>query len=152
MFIVIHEARCYGPFRDGETKHFASTREGAQVMPLIVPRHPKDPQGRVQLTFVEDTAYRAKNDQIKVDSLLTLAANMQEFFLARREGRVLTVAEIHGLWKDLGSIHSAIESLMHYAEQVVVDPSEESVTALRKALWRNRDADDFDPHYRDRFW
>ena len=41
---------------------------------------------------------------------------------------------------------------MTYANFTVENPSEESLVALRKAFWRNRDSEDFDPHYEHRFW
>jgi len=42
--------------------------------------------------------------------------------------------------------------LMHFVEAAVADPSPDNVVALRKAFWRNRDSEDFDPHYADRYW
>ena len=70
----------------------------------------------------------------------------------RRADRVFTVEEMAMHAKQLGLVHSAVESLMRHAEAVVADPSEKNVEGLRKALWRNRGSSDFDPHYAQRNW
>jgi hypothetical protein len=152
MFVVIHEGGCYGPFLDAEARMFSSPLKGARVVPLIVPSHPKETRNSAQAHPLREETFRARNDNVKIDTLMTLAGMAQEFFFARRENRVLTVGEINSLWDYIGRIHQAVESLMHYVELAVADPESQSINSLRKALWRNRDADDVDPNYRDRFW
>lgn len=101
---------------------------------------------------LEDDAYRDYVDSFKVDTQHILAGIIQDLSLARREGRVLTVREINETWADLFRVSYAVESLMHYAEQLVAAPNSDNRQSLRRAFWRNRDSDDVDPHYEDRFW
>lgn len=153
MFIVKHGDRYHGPFLDYEAGFFTSKLEGAsEVIPLHAPRLPDETTGRMKLHILDDGKYRAHIDSFKVDTHHMLAGILQEFFFARREQRVLTVREIKQTWAHLFRVSCAVESLMHYAEKAVTDPSPDNLDALRKAFWRNRDADDFDPHYEDRFW
>jgi hypothetical protein len=81
-----------------------------------------------------------------------LAGITQDFYFARRQGRVLTARELDSVWKDLYEVSRSVESVMHYVEVVIADPRLENLAALRKAFWRNRNSDDVDPHYDDRSW
>lgn len=153
MFIVKHDGICHGPFLDYEASSFSAQLEGAsEVIPLHVPRLPGENPGCMQLRRMEDAEYRAYVDGFKVDTQHMLAGILQGFFFARREERVLTVREIKEDWGSLFRVSRAVESLMHHAEHVIADPSPENLEALRKALWRNRDSDDVDPHYECRLW
>lgn len=148
-----HEGAYHGPFFEGEAALFASKLEGhSEVLPLSVPRLPDENRGVAKVHILEDGAYRAHVDSVKVDTHHMLAGIIQECFFTRREERVFTVREICDLWTSLHRVSRAVESLMHYADQAVANPSEENIAALRKAVWRNRDSDDVDPHYQDRFW
>lgn len=153
MFIVKHGETYHGPFVGSEAEYFVSTLSGAaEIVSLHVPRHADEFSGPITLRVLQEDAYRAHVDSFKVDSKIVLAAVIQSFMFARRDERVLTVREINDHWNALYRVSQAIESLMHYVEQVTADPGPESLEALRKAFWRNRDADDVDPHYADRFW
>lgn len=153
MFVVMHGKNIHGPFLDYETATFMSTLEGdSTAVPLLVPRVKDETQGPTKVYLLEDEDYRAYVDSIKVDTRHMLAGIIQGFYFARRDERVLTVREINDTWKQLSRVGRAVESLMHYADRVVTDPSPENLEALRKAFWRNRDSDDVDPHYEDRFW
>lgn len=153
MFIVRQGETYHGPFVGFEAEYFVSSLSGdADILPLHVPRGADEFSGQITLQILEDAAYRAHVDSFKVDTKIVLAAVIQSFMFARRDERVLTVREIIDDWNALYRVSQAIESLMHYAEQVTADPGPENLEALRKAFWRNRDADDFDPHYADRFW
>lgn len=153
LFIVRQEGQYYGPFLDGEAAQFASKLEGpSDVVPLVVPRLADEKRGPMELQMQERRARRARIDSVKVDTHHTLAGITQECFFARREERVFTVREIYELWDSILRVSRAVESLMLHADQAVESPSAENITALRKAVWRNRDSDDVDPHYQDRFW
>lgn len=153
MFIVKHGQTCYGPFRSHETAAFVSTLDGpAEVIPLVVPAMPDEHRGPMELRVLDDEPYRAFVDGFKVDTKHTLGGIVQECYFARREARVFTVRELRETWDQLCRVSYAVESLMHYADAAVADPQPKQIAALRKAIWRNRDSDDFDPHYADRFW
>ena len=153
MFIVRHEGRYHGPFLDYEAGSFTSKLAGTpEVIPLHVPRLPNEKTRGMKVQMLDNDKYRAHVDGFKVDTRHMLAGVIQSFFFARRDERVLTVREIKETWTDLFRVSRAVESLMHYAEQVVADPNPENLEALRKAFWRNRNSDDVDPHYADRFW
>lgn len=153
MFIVMHENKCYGPFLEDEAEAFRAKRGGdAEIVPLIVPAPPEERVGPTQVQILEDDAYQAHIDSFKVDTKRILAAVIQQIWFARRDDRVLTAREMLDMWRSLFEVSRAVESLMTYAELTVENPSEESLIALRKAFWRNRDSDDFDPHYEHRFW
>lgn len=153
MVIVKHDNTYYGPFLDYEAETFTSKLEGeSEVIPLIVPRRPEEVRGPMKVHLLTDHDYRVHVDGFKVDTHRMLAGVIQEFIFARRDERVLTIREINDAWSGLFRVHRAVESLMHYADRVIADPSAENLEALRKAFWRNRDADDVDPHYADRFW
>lgn len=155
MLIVKHEGKYYGPFLSYETASFASTLEGdAEVIPLRVPRLPEETRDRDPATIqvMRERKRRAHVDGFKVDTHHVLASIMQGFYFARRDDRVLTAREIREIWDLLYRVSAAVESLMHHADRVIVDPQRPNLDALRKAVWRNRDSDDVDPHYRDRFW
>ena len=153
MFIVKRGDRYHGPFLDYEACSFTSKLEGAsEVIPLHVPRLPDENTGSMKLHILEDDEYRAHVDSFKVDTSHMLAGILQGYFFARREERVLTVREIKEDWEHLFRVSRAVESLMYYTEKTVANPSPDNLDALRKAFWRNRDSDDVDPHYEDRFW
>lgn len=153
MFIVKQGETYYGPFVGFEAEYFASSLSGdADIVPLQVPRRADEFSGPITVRVLSDAAYRAHVDSFKVDTKFVLAAVIQSFMFARRDERVLTVREIVDHWTVLYRVSQAIESLMHYVEQVIADPGPEELEALRKAFWRNRDADDVDPNYADRFW
>lgn len=153
MYVVMHDKKIHGPFLDYETASFMSTLEGeSTAVPLLVPRMKDETRGPTKVYLLEDKDYRARMDSVKVDTSHMLAGIIQEFYFARRDERVLTVREINDTWEQLSRVGRAVESLMHYADRVVADPSPESLEALRKAFWRNRNSDDVDPHYEDRFW
>lgn len=153
LFVVNHNGKCFGPFLDHEAGSFVATLEGdREIVPLLVPRLPEEHHGPAKVHFPTEDEYRARIDDAKTETCGTLASISQEFYFARRENRVLTVRQIHSCWKALGLAIRTVESLMHYSEQVIADPCPENLVALRKAFWRNRNADDVDPHYRDRFW
>ena len=152
MFIVKHEDRYHGPFLGYEADSFASKLDGtAETIPLHVPRLADEHTGGMKLRVLENDKYRAYVDSFKVVTQLAIAGAIQSFFFTRREERVLTVREIKETWACLFRVSHAVESLMHYADKVVDDPSRENLDALRKAFWRNRNSDDVDPHYEDRF-
>jgi hypothetical protein len=153
LFIVRNEGQYHGPFLEGEAGLFASKLKGASdIVPLLVPRLDDEKRGPMQLQLLKADAYRAHVDSAKVDTHHMLAGSIEECFFARREERVFTVREICDLWDSLIRVSLAVESLMHYADQAVESPSADNMEALRKAVWRNRNSDDVDPHYRDRFW
>ena len=154
MFIVRHKDQYHGPFRDIEAERFAaSSGEGrAQVLPLIVPRTANEKRGPLRVWLMNEVESRTHIDTARIDSERTLAAILWEFHYARNEERVLTVEELLRLWKVLHKVGRALKSLMHYAQRVVEDPSPDHLVELRKAFWRNRDADDVDPDYFNRFW
>lgn len=153
MFIVKHEDKCHGPFLEDEAESFRAGRgEDAEIVPLIVPAPPEEHVGPTRVHILEDDAYQAHIDSFKVDTKRTLAAVIQGIWFARRDERVLTAREMLDMWRSLFHVSRAVESLMTYANLAVENPGEESLIALRKAFWRNRDSDDFDPHYEHRFW
>jgi len=153
MLIVKHEGCFHGPFVSGEADLFASELGGAsEVFPLSVPQVAGEHSGPWEVHMLEAGPWRTFVDSHKVETKQVLAGVIQEFHLARREQRVLTVAELMSCWDGLYQVAYAVESLMHYVDQVVADPTPENLVAVRKALWRNRDSDDVDPHYADRFW
>lgn len=153
MFIVKHGDRYHGPFLDYEADLFTSRLKGtSEVIPLHVPRLPGEGASVMTFEVLENDKYRAHVDSFKVDTRHVLAGIIQGFFFARRNERVLTVREIKETWSSLFRVSRTVESLMYYAEKVVADPNAENLEALRKAFWRNRDSDDVDPHYEDRFW
>lgn len=153
MFIVRHKGKYHGPFLEIEAEIFRSAREGgAEIIPLFVPVPSEEYRGPTKLEVLETDAYRAHVDSFKIDTQHTLAALIQEIAFARRDERVLTVREMLDNWRYLFRVSRAVESLMNYANLVVENPGAESLVALRKAFWRNRNSDDFDPHYEDRFW
>lgn len=153
MFIIKHRDQFYGPFRSFETTSFAAKLEGTpEIIPLLVPRVPDEVRGPLKFQILQDEEYRAHVDSVKVDTKHMLVAIIQDSCFARREERVFTAREIVDMWDNLLLVSRAIESLMHYAEMAISNPSAENLVALRKAFWRNRDSDDVDPHYEDRFW
>jgi hypothetical protein len=153
MFIVKHEGLHHGPFLEIEAEIFVSKLEGdAVIVPLFVPVPAEEYRGPLKLQVMQDDAYRAHVDSFKIDTHHTLTGIMQEIWFARRDERVLTVREMLDLWRHLFRVSRAVESLMTYANLAVEKPGTESLEALRKAFWRNRDSDDVDPHYEDRFW
>ena len=153
MLIVVHADRYYGPFLDYETASFMSKLDGeSKAIPLHVPRLDNKAQGTIEVHLVDDKDYRSQVDAFKVDTCHMLAGMTQEFYFARREERVFTAREIVDMWDDLFLVSRAVESLMHYVENVLSDPSSKNLESLRKAFWRNRDSDDVDAHYSERFW
>lgn len=153
MFIVEHEGKSYGPFLQSEADAFRSARgDEAEIVPLIVPAPPGEYLGPTQVQILEDDAYQAHVDSFKIDTRCTLAGVIQTIWFARRDERVLTAREMLELWRLLFQVSRAVESLMTHANLAVENPNEESLSALRKAFWRNRDSDDFDADYEHRFW
>lgn len=153
LFVVRHGDRCYGPFRSYESQSFAATLPGApDVWPLFSPPVPGEVQGPYKVRFLSDAAYREHVDRQKIDTSHVLIDVLQEFYFSRRDQRVFTAREMLSMWKALFTVSKAIESLMHFAELAINDPSSDHLEQLRKAFWRNRDSDDVDPHYHDRFW
>lgn len=153
MFVVKHDGELHGPFLSHETATFTAQLEGeSEILALHVPRPANEIRGPITVRLMEEVDYRAHVDSFKIDTLHMLAGILQEFDLARRDGRVLTAREVVGTSGELFCIRRAIESLMHYVENVVAEPSKDNVEALRKAFWRNRDSDDVDPNYESRFW
>lgn len=153
MFIVEHEGKSYGPFLQSEADTFRSARgDEAEIVPLIVPAPPGEYLGPTQVQILEDDAYQAHVDSFKIDTRCTLAGVIQTIWFARRDERVLTAREMLELWRLLFQVSRAVESLMTHANLAVENPNEESLSALRKAFWRNRDSDDFDADYEHRFW
>jgi hypothetical protein len=154
LFIVKYGDSFYGPFLGHEADLFASKLgAAAKSCPLVVPRLPEEEAADpTALQMLPRDSYRAHIDGFKIDTSSVLAGITQEFHFARREQRVLTAREMRSMWDCLYRVGGAIESLMHYVDSVIADPSPENLVAMRKALWRNRDSDDVDPHYQDRFW
>lgn len=153
IFIVAHEGNFHGPFLRDEVGRFTSTLLGAlEIHPLIVPRLPDEKPGPLQLQIMAEGDHRAFVDGFKVDTRHVLAAITQDIHFARRDDRVLTAQEMRDVQSNLFEVAQALQSLMRCADAVVADPNQDNVVALRKALWRNRDSDDVDPHYTDRFW
>ncbi|MBS1770553.1 MAG: hypothetical protein JSS77_12885 [Acidobacteria bacterium] len=153
MYIVKTDGKYHGPFREYEASAFASQHQGdVEVLPLWLPSAPDAAQGFETLKVLEAEGYRAYVDSFKADTHLVLAGTTQEFYFARRQGRVLTSRELDSVWEALYKVSRSVESLMHYAEVVIADPRPENLHALRKAFWRNRNSDDVDPHYEDRSW
>lgn len=153
MFIVKNDAKCYGPFMDREARGFASKLHGeVEVIPLLLPDVVHEGTGSDGLQVLKKKGHRAYLDSGKIDTLHRLGGMTQDFYLTRREQRVLTARELDALWNDILEISRSVGSLMDYVEMVITDPSPENLVAMRKAFWRNRDSDDVDPHYRDRFW
>lgn len=153
MFIVKHEDKYHGPFLEIEAEIFKSAREGdAEIFPLFVPVPAEEYRGPTKLQVLENDVYQAHVDSFKIDTRHTLAGIIQEIAFARRDERVLTVREMLDTWRYLFRVSRAVESLMTYANLAVENPGAESFAGLRKACWRNRNSDDFDPHYEDRFW
>lgn len=152
-FIVAHEGKFHGPFLRDEVGHFTSALPGAfEIYPLLVPPLPDENRGPMQLKFLAVGDHRAFVDNFKIDSGHVLANITQEIHFARRDERVLTARELRGIHAALFQVAQALQSLMRCAEAVVADPNQDNVVALKKAVWRNRDSDDVDPHYEDRFW
>ncbi len=153
IFIVTHEGKFHGPFLRDEVGHFTSRLLGAfEIHPLLVPRLPDESRGPMQLRIMAEGDHRAFVDGFKIDTGSVLASITQEIHFARRDERVLTARELRGVHIALFEVAQALQSLMRCAEAVVADPNQDNVVALRKAFWRNRDSDDVDPHYKDRFW
>lgn len=152
IFIVAHDDKFHGPFLREEIGHFTSTLSGTfDIYPLTVPRLPDESRMPMRLQIVAEDDHRAFIDGFKVDTAHVLADITQEIHFARRDERVLTARELREVHVALFKVAQALESLMHCAEAVVADPNLDNVVALRRALWRNRDSDDVDPHYEDRF-
>jgi hypothetical protein len=154
IFILKHGDSFYGPFIRHEADLFASKLGGAvEVYPLFVPRLPEEEAaGPMEYQMLSRDSYRAHIDGFKIDTSSVLAGITREFYFARRDQRVLTAREMRSIWDCLSRVGGAVESLIHYVDLVVADPIPENLAAMRKALWRNRDSDDVDPHYQDRFW
>lgn len=153
MFVVKHAGKYHGPFLSHETATFTSTLEGkSEVLALHVPHPTNENRGPVKVHFMEEEDYRAHVDGFKIDTRQMLLGILRMIDLVRREGRVLTAREVVDTSGELFRVGRAIESLMHYVERVIAEPSEENLEALRKAFWRNRDSDDVDQHYDSRFW
>jgi len=153
MFIIKNGGRFHGPFRDFETDLFAYGLRGeVDVLPLLLPEIPDEGPIPTKVEVLDAESYRAQLDSCKVDTHLILSGITQEFWLARRDRRVLTAKELNVLWESLFEVSRAVESLMHHVDLVIADQSSENLDALRKAFWRNRNSDDVDPHYENRFW
>lgn len=153
MVIIEHEEHHYGPFLDYEAQQFVSALGGtAKIHMLTASWEGQKSNSPVQFKVLADDDYQGKLAVTKVDTLQLLASCSWECHFAQRDGRVFTAREICELWENVNAISHAVASLMHNAEKVIEDPSGENLVTLRKALWRNRDADDVDPHYRDRSW
>ena len=153
IFVVAHEGKLHGPFLRDEVGHFTSTLPGSfEVHPLMVPRLPDEQPGPMLLQIMAEGDHRAFVDGFKLDTRHALAGIMQTIHFARRDDRVLTARELRDVQSDLFEVAQAFVSLMRCADAVVADPNRANVVALRKAFWRNRDSDDVDPHYKDRFW
>ena len=143
----------FGPFSPLELSRFRESLEQPhETFPLIVPPAKDEERGPLKFVLLSDEQETSRRDSVKIDSAQTLKALMWECHDVRRDNRVFTVVEILRLWDDLFRICRALESLIFHAEAAVNDASPENLVALRKAVWRNRDSDDVDPHYRDRFW
>lgn len=153
IFIVAHESNFHGPFLRDEVGRFASTLPGAfEIHPLMVPRLPEESRGPMQLQIMAEGDHHAFIDRFKLQTGHVLASITQDIHFARRDDRVLTAQELRGVQTALFEVAQAFQSLMRCAEAVVAEPNQDNVVALRKAFWRNRDSDDVDPHYKDRFW
>ena len=153
MVVVRHADQYFGPFRPEEAAVFAATLTGpSDVLPLTAPPVPGEATGPLTLRPLDAATFASLRDDVKIDTGPVLANVLQGFYFARRDSRVLTAHELLDLWKSLFAISQAVASLMHHADAAIYDPSAAPMEALRKAVWRNRDADDVDPHYRDRFW
>lgn len=153
VYVVAHESKYYGPFLRRDVDEFTSQLNGpAKVAPLVTPPLPDEECGPWRVQIMEHQDYLAFIDEFKTDTRHALASVIQRIHFARRDDRVLSVRELLDIATTLFKSSRAIESLMHHAEAIVENPTEENVVALRKALWRNRDSDDYDPHYADRFW
>ena len=151
MYIVKVDDAYHGPFLKEWAVSFAEkASSGAMVLPLFVPRPLGEKPHGITVKIVDDAEYRARNDRVKTETLEVVAGVTQKIFFARREERVLTADELQWICDDLGRAHSAIESLMQHVESTIEDPSPERLVALRRALWRNRGSDDFDPHHSQR--
>lgn len=152
-FIIKCGDTYYGPFLSYETAVFLEGLERpSEVVRLSVPRLPEETPGPAELRVMQSASYRNFVDGFKCDTRHVLAGIIQQLYFARRDDRVLTAREMFQIWGLLFELAHAVESLMHYAESAVANPTPENLAALRKAFWRNRDADDVDPHYADRFW
>lgn len=154
FFVVKHKGTYLGPFLDNEVGFFTSTLAPGsfEICPLIAPKSERERLGSAQAKSDMSLTHRERADVAKIDSELALAGVMQAFLFAREAQRVLVASEIVQIWSLLFDVSKVLNSLMHYAEVAVADPRPEQLTALRKALWRNRGCDDVDPHYGDRFW
>jgi hypothetical protein len=153
LFVVKHAGAYHGPFLSHETAAYISRLEGAsEILALHVPRPRNESRGPTIVHFMEDDDYRAHVDSFKIDTRQMLVGILQELDRIRRDERVLTAREVVDVSRELFRVSRAIESLMHYVETVIAEPSKENLDALRKAFWRNRDSDDVDPHYDSRFW
>lgn len=153
IFIVAHDGKFQGPFLREEIGHFTSTLSGTfEIYPLKAPRLPDESRMPMRLQIITEGDHRAFVDGFKVDTAHVLADITQEIYFARREERVLTARQLREIHFALFRAAQALQSLMHCAETVVADPNQDNVVALRRALWRNRDSDDVDPHCEDRFW
>lgn len=154
MFIVKYGDEHFGPFTPRELGTFLESRksEPMRPYPLLVPSAPGESKGPLRLCLISDEEAAHRRDAVRIDSVMTLKAIMWELQAVRQQRRVLTVAEILALWDRLFQLCRAMESLIFHTEAAVADPRVEHLVALRRALWRNRDADDVDEHYYDRFW
>jgi hypothetical protein len=153
MFIVRTNGIFHGPFLRDYAEHFAETAgDGAEIYPLLLQQSSKEQNEKPTFTLLADEDYRAAQDAVQAETLEIIAGVTQRVFFALRAGRVLTSDELCDISDDLGDAHSAVESLMHYAEVAADAPTPENLAALRKAFWRNRGRTDFDPHYADSNW
>ena len=154
LFIVAHQSRHYGPFRDDEVDTFTAAlpAESFDVLPLTVPDPPNDSRKPVTIELLTAAAHREHVDGVLVDSQHELSCAIQTIYQAREERRVLTAAELMELWGDLYQVARAVESLMHHSEAMINTPNEANRVALRQAFWRNRGTADSNPHYRDQYW
>lgn len=153
MFIVKCGDTYFGPFLEHEAIHFRSEQASpSEILPLHLPNATNAEDPPMTVALLSDTDYRARSDSSKIDTLHAFAFISWECHFAKRDRRVFTATEISQLWETIVQTSRAVESLMYYAEKAIENPSQEAMVALRKAVWRNRDSDDIDPHYRDRFW
>lgn len=153
MFIVRANVIFHGPFLKDSAEHFAANAgSDSEIHPLRLPQGANDQQQAPTIRVVSNEDYRSAHDEVTVETLVIIAGVTQSVFFALRAGRVLTREELLVFSDALADAHSAIESLMHYAEVTASSPTPENLVALRKAFWRNRGSKDFDPHYADRAW
>jgi len=153
MFIVKASGIFHGPFLKDSAEHFAETAgDGAEIHPLRLPQSANEQHEAPTVRLVSNEDYRAAHDEVRAETLEIIAGVTQRVFFALRAGRILTSDELCNISDDLGDAHSAVESLMHYAEVAADAPTPENLASLRKAFWRNRGRTDFDPHYADSNW